>query len=329
MVTREGEFLKKKLIDCNRRFKSIINRSLDGIIILCEEGKVCFSNPAALELFGRTEKELIGKDFGFPATAGENTEIEILSMNGEYRTVEMRVTETEWEEKPALLLELRDITEQKHAKEEMKRSLIEKELLLREVHHRVKNNLNIIISLLNLHAREVEDNKRAYTIFNDCKNRIRAMAIVHEQLYKSDKLATINIRDYVRGMIHEIREIYSVYENVEIEEEIAEVALDINTAIPCGMILNELLTNSMKHAFSENKGVYVIVRFQTDENRMYSLSVQDNGPGLPDGFSLGECNSLGLTLVQILSEQLQGQFITDEKSGTFIVRFPRDRNETF
>ena len=209
-----------------------------------------------------------------------------------------------------------DITERKEAEELLKISLVEKEVLLREIHHRVKNNLQIISSLLNLQSRHVED-EPALDMFQESRNRVRSMALVHEKLYRSDDLAKVNFCEYIRSLGRHLIISYGTNSTaIDLDVSVKDVFLDINTSIPCGLIINELISNSLKHAFSGRKKGKIRVVLQSEKNGMYKLVVSDDGVGLPKNLDAKKTESLGLQLVTMLVEQLQGTLNIDNNKGT-------------
>jgi two-component sensor histidine kinase/CheY-like chemotaxis protein len=183
-------------------------------------------------------------------------------------------------------------------------SLREKEALLKEVHHRVKNNIQIISSLLNLQTDYITDN-RALEILNDSRNRVHSMALLHDKLYRSKDLTNIDFASYVRDLASYLIQSFTLFESlIDITIDINEIYLSVDTAIPLGLIINELLTNSLKHAFPEDrKGEIVISSHKTNEREL-SITFADNGVGFPKNLNFPNTQSLGLQLVETLIEQL-------------------------
>ncbi|MGD1910416.1 MAG: histidine kinase dimerization/phosphoacceptor domain -containing protein [Rivularia sp. (in: cyanobacteria)] len=207
-----------------------------------------------------------------------------------------------------------DITAREQVENQLKASLREKEILLKEIHHRVKNNLQIISSLLRLQSGYIKD-KQALEIFLDSQNRVRAMALIHENLYQHNDLAKIEFSDYIRKLKHNLIRCYQV-NNININTKIEKICLNIDTAIPCGLIINELVSNSIKHAFKNGDKGEIYVEFIALEQSKYSLSVSDNGMGVPENIDLLKKQSLGLQLVWNLVEQLEGKIVYNSKFGT-------------
>lgn len=219
------------------------------------------------------------------------------------------------------LVSLVDITDQKKYEKELKSSLEEKELLLREIHHRVKNNLQIISSLLSLQSRNVNDEKYL-GIFKESQNRVKSVAHIHEYLYQSRKMTKINLSDYIRRIITDLRYSYGLDpEKVQITVEIDEIDLNIETATPLGLIITELVSNSIKHAFPNKKSGEIIVKVSR-ENDEFLLEVNDNGVGISEDVSLEKSDSLGLKLVNTLVEQIDGIMELNITEGTrFQIKF--------
>lgn len=193
----------------------------------------------------------------------------------------------------------------------IKKSLREKEVLLKEIHHRVKNNLQIIHSMLNLQLAYIKD-EQAIGLFKESKNRVYSMALIHEKLYQSESLVKIDLSEYIQGLIANLFHSYGVSERI-IRPKIcaAEVTLNVDTIIPCALIVNELVSNSLKHAFRDSAGRInrtgeIRIDLRRDTGDQYILTVSDNGAGMPQGFEIQNCESLGLKLVSVLVKQLSG-----------------------
>ena len=210
-----------------------------------------------------------------------------------------------------------DITERKQAEEQIRASLAEKEVLLREVHHRVKNNLQVISSLISLQADSLTD-ERMRAVFNDVRDRVRAMALVHEQLYQTGNLAQLNFAEYAASLLHYLwRSHGALAEKVRLHCLIAPIVLPIETAVPCGLILNELSGNALKHGFPNGRAGEVTVTLEHDPaTETACLRVSDNGIGLPVERDWRQSGSLGLRLVRILTGQLRGTLETGTGPGT-------------
>jgi two-component sensor histidine kinase len=200
-------------------------------------------------------------------------------------------------------------------------SLKEKEQLLKEIHHRVKNNMQIISSLLSLQSDSTEDEK-VLSLLRESRNRINSMALVHEMLYKSQDLSQIALKEYIESLSITIRRSYALPgAEIEFNYDIAEdIYLDIDKMIPIGLILNEAISNSLKYAFPDNKGCINISL--SHEGDTYTLKMDDNGIGLKDDFNLERDSHLGIQLIYMLTEQLDGKLTLESKSGVnYSLRF--------
>ncbi len=201
-------------------------------------------------------------------------------------------------------------------------SLKEKEVLLKEIHHRVKNNLQIISSLLSLQM-DAATNTQSANFFADNTRRIRSMALVHETLYQSKNISEVNFADYLHSLIRFIKDSHKNDKAIRLLLDVSAHNLKIDTAIPCGLIVNELITNSYKHAFTGQMEGEIRLKFSKEKNRNCKITISDNGIGLPKKFSVEKSASLGLQLVTLLTEQLDGTLSIKNKTGaSFTITFP-------
>ena len=215
----------------------------------------------------------------------------------------------------------RDITEQKIAEEKIKKSLNEKEVLLREIHHRVKNNMQIISSLLH-HQMEYIEGKNITDIFSDSQNRILSMALVHEKLYQSSDMRNVDFKEYINDLGANLFQSYNV-NYIKLNVNVEDISVDIDLAIPAGLIINELITNSLKYAFPDGKKGEINISFRSIGENMLELVVSDNGIGLPKDLDFRNTKTLGLHLVTLLAEdQLHGKIDINRDKGTeFRIKF--------
>lgn len=217
-----------------------------------------------------------------------------------------------------------DITERVHHEEKVHQSLKEKEVLLKEVHHRVKNNMQVISSILNLQSSYVTD-QYALNLLKESQNRIKTMAYIHESLYQNKTFTSINFSDYISTLSSNILQSYAASgQNVKLELDIQKIILNLDTSIPAGLIINELVTNSIKHAFAGSNEGIILINLHTKDNILF-LEVSDNGKGFPKDIDFKNTNSLGLQLVNTLVEQLNGKLeLSDNKNGgtSFYINFP-------
>lgn len=219
--------------------------------------------------------------------------------------------------------------ELKSSRELTMRSLEEKEILLKEVHHRVKNNLAIISSLLTMQSRKMRG-VQSIRAFEDSRNRIMSMALIHEKLYQSEDLRSINVREYFVSLVHKLMHSYGISDDsVGLEMDITVESMEIDTLIPCGLIINELVSNSLKYAFLNTEEGVINITFKVDGEYM-KLDVSDNGDGLPKKLDVDSVGSLGLQIVGALVNQLEGELEIDRSIGTgFKIRFPYATASTY
>jgi len=216
----------------------------------------------------------------------------------------------------------------KEAEEFLKKSLEEKEVLLREVHHRVKNNMQIISSILRMQSRTIDDPKLR-NILQESQNRIHSMALIHENLYNNDTLANIKFSNYVQSLSGNIARTYANQKAlVTFDFQIEDAYLPIDVAIPCGLIINELISNSFKYAFINRKQGVIGIQFTKQINGNYQLVIFDDGVGINQNLDISKTKSLGMKIIHKLVKQLDGELKTDFTNGTkFIFTFKTTNNE--
>lgn len=332
----ERKKMEEALKESEEKYRNLVETSKDSIVIIDVKGNVLFANKATEELTGYPMEEGLHMNVRqitplryWPkslamlkkAITGEPVpyfESVIRRKDGTLVPVESGGQAIFRDGKIAgVQVITRDITERKRAEEQMKASLKEKEVLLQEIHHRVKNNMQIIHSLLNLQSRHIEDQKLR-EVFKDSQNRIKSMALVHEKLYQSEDLARIDFKEYITSLVNSLfRSCRTDIRRITLTIEVEDVALGSDHAVPCGLIINELVSNCVKHAFpGTRRGKITIKLRQRNENEI-ELLVSDNGVGIPDSIDVTHTESLGLRLVTILAEdQLKGKIRVDRTRGT-------------
>ncbi len=217
------------------------------------------------------------------------------------------------------IISFMDITDRKNAENKIKKSLQEKEILLREIHHRVKNNMQIISTLLTLQSAQIND-PTLIQLYRESQDRIQAMALIHEKLYQSKDISSINLQDYVESMVSDL--LYSYERDSKIiksDLDVEDVLMSIDTAVPCGLIINELVSNSLKYAFPDGHGT-VKIYFRRLDDKNYCLKVSDDGIGLPDDFNIEKTDTLGLQIVNNLVNQIEG-VLKISRPSTFEIKF--------
>ncbi|MFC1549515.1 PAS domain S-box protein [Nitrospirota bacterium] len=222
----------------------------------------------------------------------------------------------EWVDGRIVRLEIaKDITELKTLEEELRDALEMKDMLMKEVHHRVKNNLVIIQSLVSIQSRSVGSETKKQ--LGEIENRVRTLSMIHERLYRSDDLSSLEAGEYIRSLATELYHSLNISpERINLRVDVPDIYLDVNVIIPCGLIINELLTNAFKYAFPENAKGEIIVKFTKGPDETYLLSVKDSGIGLPEGFSIESSKTLGLQIVSSLVNQIKGHVQVISGKGT-------------
>ncbi len=332
--------VSKSLKESELAYKTIFENTGTATAIINQQNIISLSNTEFEKLTGYSKKEIEGskkwtdfvheEDMGLINASNQNLSDKIVNnpKNYEFRLVDVdgnikyiHVIDVAIPGSKNSLLSLLDITETKNAEAAIKKSLKEKEILLKEIHHRVKNNLTVISSLLNLQSRYIKD-KDDLKMFQESQSRAKSMALIHQRLYDSADLKRINFGDYIRSLANDMFQTYLLDpKQVKLEMDVEDVMLDIDTTIPLGLILNELLTNSMKYAFPEGK-LYDqtgIIRVKLSKmGKSYSMIVEDDGTGLPIDVNFETPDSLGLQLISSLSEQLGGNVELSRNNGTSV-----------
>ncbi len=317
-----------------------------GIALVDGTGNYLAVNPSYCKIYGYADQEILGENFIqliIPESerAKEKTrflnlfkkqkqhkpfevlEQQHLTKNGETVAIQCYrdYTTNEKEEVNGLLMCTVDITEQKKQADRIRASLEEKEYLLKEIHHRVKNNLQLIISLINFKLRHMHEEKYL-DLFKSIQNRIYTIALVHNRLYLSKNLAKISFKEYIQNLVGHLLSILKIDSNkIRIKTEVKDIYLGISLAIPCGLIINELVMNALKYAFPDTGGGMVKISFSRQKNHLedskihYILEIRDNGAGFPEGFDFHTAESFGLQLTATLVEQLEGSICRTGKKG--------------
>jgi PAS domain S-box-containing protein len=333
--TTELQKSKIAIEESREKFKSIFENAGEAIILFDRHGTIIEANDKIEDISGFKKEDLIGHKFMklLPKVEIEYKKALIafkdLIMGNELKQVEWAIKNRVGKEvfflahpsimknknkADGLVLIIEDITERKIAENSLKDSLEEKEILLREIHHRVKNNLQVISSLLSLQRIQVEDSETA-NILMDCQGRVRTMAMIHENLYHSNDISTINFEDYLKKLLLNIFNSFRVNTSIKLNTQIECSDMGIETAMPCGLIINELATNSIKHAFPQGKKGNINVELKYN-NDSYVLTYSDDGVGVPENFNLENSKKLGLMVVNTLASQLNAKMEIDSTNGT-------------
>ena len=336
-----------KLKISHERFRRVLD-SLDAAVYVAdmETYELLFINQRMKDLFGNVEGRICWKSLhdDQPGPCDFCANKNLIDDNGQPKGpivwetrnskaggwFEVRDQAIQWIDGRIVRLEIAtDINDRKQAEEQMAASLKEKEVLLREIHHRTKNNMQVMTSLLKIQSANIED-KQVAEMFKESRDRIKSMALVHEKLYRSKGLADVDFKGYVKSLVNSIFSSYGANAaGITSITETDDVSIALETAIPCGLIINELVSNSLKYAFPGNKRGEIKVALRSFDEDALVLEVGDNGIGMPEDLDFRNTASMGLHLVNILSEdQLHGKIELDRAGGaTFRIRFKNHKYE--
>jgi len=330
--------IRDDLLESEERYKDLVEKANLAIMIDDEQGYLKYVNNTFYEMFGYTAEDrkkmiMVNIDIVHPDDKSRIKKIHYDRIHGkkvpsryEFKGIKKDGTVIDCEADVLILKKdntnigtrsyVRDITEEKKNKDILESSLKEKEVLLREIHHRVKNNLQIISSLLNLQSSFIQD-QSALKMFQESNLRVRSMAIVHEKLYRSEDLSKVDFNEYIISLIRYMYQIYGIDPNqIKMNISVKDIFLDINSAIPCGLIVSELISNALKHAFPNGREGEINITFDQTFQGKYRLLIEDNGVGLDNNIDIHNTDSFGLQLVNMLTEQLQGKFSLDISEKT-------------
>jgi len=329
--------VERTMAENEKRYRLLLLNANDAVILFeptgPRAGSITEVNAMASTISGYTTEELLHmkvQDFAdsdtheryrnvfnqLLTTSHAVFEMDLPTKYGRLLPVEISARLFTFQDKPTVLTSIRDISQRKANEREMQESLLEKQILLKEIHHRVKNNLQVIISLLNLQSRYVTD-PAILSIITESQHRVKAMALVHEQLYQTRRFAAINFRTYTESLTGNLLSTFSrPRQKIETKIDIDEnVWINIDTAIPLGLIISELVSNSLKYAFPESQSGKIEISLAM-ENGKYVLVVRDDGVGLIPGFAWEESRSLGLRLIRMLTRQIDGTIEHMDGKGT-------------
>jgi len=322
--------------------RSLIEASLDPLVTIGADGKITDVNAATEAVTGYIRSELIGTEFSdyftepeqarsgyqevFRAGSVRDHPLELRHRDGHVTSVLYNASVYRNEERQVVgvFAAARDITKRKQAEGQLHASLREKEILLKEIHHRMKNNMQVISSLLDLQA--MASGKQELTeLLHESQRRIQVMALIHEKLYNSNDFTRIDMAGYIKSLSQELLQSYQINpRKIDLIIQTDGVYLDISMAIPCGLILNELISNTLKHAFPEDRHGELQIIMRETRNKEIEIIVLDNGLGMPDDVDIHHPLTVGLHLVSgLVKNQLSGQIKVRRDNGTrFRIIFP-------
>jgi len=337
---------KRMIEDARReseeRFRKLVEGAPDAIFVQAE-GVFAYVNAAALRLFGaQTPDQLLGRPLPDRVRPQDRARLQeqIMLLNEKKRSVprmeeiflqldgtpietETSAVPIRYRELDGALVFIRDITERKRAEEELKASYEEKVVLLREVQSRVRNNMQIITSLLNHQAFSYTDPKMREA-FKTSRDRIKAIALVHEKLYRSEDLSRIDFADYVQSLVVHLFQVFQIQpEHIRYSCDLAPSIFNVNISIPLGIIVNELVVNALRYAFPGSRNGEIFIRLAKNEGGTHTLQVRDDGVGMPGPVDLGKVESVGFQLIAMLAEQIRAEVKMETKPGvSFTITFP-------
>ncbi|MFP4432593.1 MAG: PAS domain S-box protein [Spirochaetaceae bacterium] len=303
----------------------IENAVLDIIQARVRDARIVSANRQACNSLGYTEEELrrltifdIDPTFSLERWNGDGLSFKGVRRRKDGSTfpVEITVTLIEFDGEEYAFSFARDITARAHHEAELEASIREKEVLLKEIHHRVKNNLSVIASLLNLQRNRVESQEEALGALEKSRDRIATMAEIHMLLYETESFSAVDFSNYVDVLTRKLVSLYGGSKEIRLTLKLETVSLDITRAVPLALIVNEIVTNALKHAFVDRQTGHLGVELQPVSEELFRLAVWDDGPGCPDCTAPGEAPTLGLQLVRVLSEQLSARLAYDTDAGT-------------
>ena len=321
-------------------WRQILNSTLDAIVVIDKQGIVLFFNAGAELMLGYHVDEVVGQNVsmlvpspyqqahdgylrhyletGEAGIIGKSRDFEIIRKDGTKLSINLRVTEMETGDDPMFIGVIHDISERKEYEQELTQSLEEKKTLLKEIHHRVKNNLMVVSSILEMQEDDDDDSELNRSL-RVCQDRIDSMALIHEKLYQSTTLAEVDFGSYLDELIDRLMATYHADSGkIHVIKDLTSTHLNVETATPLGLIVNELVANCLKHAFIEGAPGEIRISCNQAEDGLLTLCVSDNGCGLPENFNLEQVESLGMQLVSLLSGQLDANVQIDQDNGTRI-----------
>lgn len=333
--------LKKVMRNLEARSQAIEN-AMDAIAFVDNNGIINDVNRAKVKLYGyQNKEELVGEHWSILYSRKDTAKIKREALEGlehedqwksqvkgqrsDGSTFDIELSVINLDDKGFVAI-CKDITKRKQRERQIKASLQEKEVMLTEIHHRVKNNLAVVSSMLQLQAFEEEDEK-VRTKLLDSVLRIKSMATIHEQLYQAQSFSQIDFSDHVKRLASNILDAHQLGTIVELVFQLDPLVLDVNQAVPCSLIINEVVTNSLKHAFKDMDQGTITFMLSINSSQV-KLTIQDNGRGLPEGFNTQKSHTLGYALIDVLVQQLEGehQYSSTKHGANFTLEFNRSTN---
>ncbi len=350
--TEEGTMVLSAIVDISERrrseerFRLVVEAAPSAMVMINARGEIEMVNAQAERVFGYERAEMLGqavemlvperlrdhhpglrRSFAANSLArpmGAGRDLYARRRDGSEFPVEIGLNPIETEDGTKILSAIVDISDRKQKERSIEQALKEKDVLLGEIHHRVKNNLQIVHSLLDLQSSQISD-PVVLAMLRDSQNRVHSMALIHQTLYQSQDFARLNFGAFLDSFVPLLISSYAIHGNkISVQIDAHEVSLPINSAIPCGLIVNELVSNALKHAFPDGRQGQILLELKPDEDGNLILSVSDDGIGLPQELDLKMAGSLGLQLVSMLGDQLRGKLDIRRRDPTrFTLHIPR------
>lgn len=351
IVTEEGPMVLSAIVDISsrksleERFRLVVESAPNAMVMVNRRGRIEMINVQTERVFGYSRSELLGQPveilvperfrshhpalrndfFSDPKSRpmGAGRDLYALRKDGSEFAVEIGLNPIETEDGPMVLSAIVDISDRKNKEERIQAALKEKDVLLGEIHHRVKNNLQIVHSLLDLQSSRIED-PRVLEMLGETQNRIQSMALIHQTLYQSRDFSGVDFGHFLDNLAPILSASYGIDpERIALSIDAVDVLLPLSVAIPCGLIVNELVTNSLKHGYPGGRSGEICIKLAKDGDGYVRLCVADDGVGIDESIDFDNTTSLGLKLVTLLSEQVAGDLTIHRAHPTeFVLRFP-------
>ena len=336
---------ERALWESAERFRQVVESAPSAMVMVNQDGAIEMVNAQAERVFGYARAELLGRPVdmlvperfrgGHPGMRrsffadprarwlGAGRDFYARRKDGSEFPVEIGLNPIETDQGAMVLSAIVDISDRKQKEEHIIEALKEKDVLLGEIHHRVKNNLQIVYSLLELQLARTSD-PVVIGMLRDGQSRIYSMALIHQTLYQSKDFARVDFDGFVKSLVSNLTTSYGVQPNrIAVSIDVTDVLLPINVAVPCGLVVNELISNALKHAFPRGRPGEVIVALRKEPDEQVMLCVSDNGVGIPDDLDIAETTTLGLQLVWLLADQLRADITVQRSNPTrFELRLP-------
>ncbi len=354
--TEDGIMVLSAIVDISlrkrleERFRLVVESAPNAMVMIGPGGTIEMVNVQAERVFGYERSELLGNSiemliperykvnhpnlrasfFGQPESRpmGAGRDLFGLKKDGSEFPIEIGLNPIETEDGKMVLSAIVDISDRKHKEARIDAALAEKDILLREVHHRVKNNLQVVNSLLDLQIDRVTD-EAVLNMLRESQNRIKSMALIHQTLYQQQDFVQVDFGNFLDTLAPMLVSSYGMdAQHISLVIDAFDMQLSIHTAIPCGLVVNELISNALKHAFPKGRQGEIRIKMARDTEKFAILTVTDDGIGISDEIDLTQCATLGLQLVNLLTDQLGGEMTINRAMPTrFALRFPVRRTQ--